>query len=102
MFSSYLSNGEESEEKDHGNEFMGSKNGGREVWVGLESPKNFKIRQPKVAAVAAFADPIWARPTAVGREISRRWSSGGGAPPWLARVARWWPESSPTVETRSA
>ena len=29
--------------KDHGNEFIGSKNGGREVWVGLEWPKNSKI-----------------------------------------------------------
>ena len=37
LFSSYLSNGEESEENDHGNEFRGSKNGeGGEVWVGLE------------------------------------------------------------------
>ena len=26
--------------RDHGNEFRGSKNGGREVWVGLEWPEN--------------------------------------------------------------
>ena len=35
-FLSYLSNGDESGEKDHGNEFRGSKNGGKEVWVGLK------------------------------------------------------------------
>ena len=81
------------------NEFRGSKNGGREVWVGLKWPENSKIRLPKVAAVAAFAGPIRARPAAVGREISRRWSSGGGSPPWLARVARWWLETSPTAKT---
>ena len=39
---------------------------------------------------------------AAGREISRRQSSSGGAPPWPVRVAMWWPESSPTAETRSA
>ena len=42
------------------------------------------------------------RPTAVGLEISRRWSSGGGAPSWLARVARWWPKMSPTAKTHLA
>ena len=81
FFLSYLSNGDESEEKDHGNEFIGSKNGGKEVWVGLKCSKNTKIRRPKVAAAAAFAGPIRARPTAVGREILRPRSSGGGAPP---------------------
>ena len=44
--------------KDHGNEFKGSKNGGREVWVGLEWPENEENRKPTVAAVAAFAGPI--------------------------------------------
>ena len=44
LFSSYLSNGEESAKRDHRNEFRGSRNGGREVWVGLEWPKNRKIR----------------------------------------------------------
>ena len=102
LFSSYLSNGEESEEKDHGNEFRGSKNWGREVWVSLEWPKNSKIRRPKVAAAAAFAGPIRARPMAVGRELSWRWSSGGGAPPWPTGVARWWAEASPTAKTRLA
>ena len=101
MFSSYLSNGEESAKRDHGIEFRGSKNGGREVWVGLKWPENDEIRRPIVAA-AAFAGPIWARSAAVGREISRRWPSGGGAPPWPARVARWWPEASPTAKTRLA
>ena len=60
--------------------------GGKEVWVGLEWPKNSKIPRPKVAVAAAFAGPIRTRPAAVGREISRRWSSGGGAPPFTARV----------------
>ena len=39
-FLSYLLNGEEYAKRDHGNEFRGSKNGGREVWVGLGWPKN--------------------------------------------------------------
>ena len=43
------------EKNDHGNEFKGSKNGGREVWVGLKWPKNDKIRRPKVAATVVFA-----------------------------------------------
>ena len=91
MFSSYLSNDEESKENDHGNEFRGSKNGGREVWVGLEWPENGEIQQPKVAAAAALAGQIQARPAAVGCEISQRRSSSGGDPPWPTCVARWWP-----------
>ena len=71
LFLSYLSNCDESGEKDHGNEFRGSKNGGREVWVGLEWPENGKIRRPKVAAAAVFAGPIRASPMAAGLEISR-------------------------------
>ena len=55
--------------KDHENEFKGSKNGGREVWVGLEWPKNREIRRPKVAVAASFACPIWARPAAVRRNF---------------------------------
>ena len=39
LFLSYLSNGDESGEKDHGNEFRGSKNGGKELWGGLKLPK---------------------------------------------------------------
>ena len=97
MFLSYLSNGDESREKDHENEFRGSKNGGRQVWVGLEWPKNGEIRRPKVAAASVFAGQIRARPVAAGREISWRRLSGGGTPPWLARVARWWPESALTA-----
>ena len=102
MFSSYLSNGDEYEETDHGNEFRGSKNGGREVWVGLEWSENGEIRRPKVAAAVVFAGPIRGRPAAAGREISQRWSFGGVALPWSARVARWWPESAPTTKTRMA
>ena len=39
-FFSYLSNGDEFTKRDHENEFRGSKNGGREVWVGLKWPEN--------------------------------------------------------------
>ena len=83
---------------DRGNEFRGSKNGGREVWVGLEWPENKKIRRPTVAAVAAFTGPIWARPAVVRHEIWQLRSSGDGAPPWLARVARGWPVAPPTTK----
>ena len=51
--------------KDHRNEFRGSKNGWREVWVGLEWPENEENRRPTMAATAAFAGLIWARPAAV-------------------------------------
>ena len=88
--------------RDHGNEFRGSKNGGREVWVGLEWPKNIKIWRPTVVVAAAFAGPIWVRPAVVRREIWSARLSGGGAPPWKARVARGWPESPPTAKTRLA
>ena len=70
--------------------------------MGLEWPENDKIWRPKVAAAAVFTGSIRARPTATGREISRRRLSGGGAPPWPAHVQWWWPESAPTAETRSA
>ena len=46
------------------------------------------------------ADPIWARPVVVCREIWPERSSGGGAPPWPARVARGWQETPPTAKTR--
>ena len=75
---------------------------GERYGFGLEWPENDKIRRPKVAAVAVFAGPIRACPAAAGREILLQWSSGGGAPPCLARVQWWWPESAPTAETRSA
>ena len=39
LFLSYLSSGDESGEKDHGNEFRGSKNGGDELWGGLNWPE---------------------------------------------------------------
>ena len=81
FFLSYLSNGDESGEKDHENEFRGSKNCGKEVWIGLKWPENTKIRRPKVAAAAAFAGPIRLRPVTVGREILRPRSSGGGPTP---------------------
>ena len=86
MFLSYLLNGDESGEQDQGNEFRGSKNGGKEVWFGMEWPENDKIRRPKVAAAAAFAGPIRERPTAVGSEILQPRSSGGSPPPCPTRV----------------
>ena len=88
--------------RDHGNESRGSKNGGSEVWVGLEWPENIKIRRPTLAAAAAFTGLIWARPEVVRCEIWPTRSSGGGAPPWMARVARGWRESPPTAKTRLA
>ena len=103
LFLSYLSNGEESEKRDHGNEFIGSKNGGKEVWISLKLSKNKKFLRPKLeAAAAAFVGSIRAHPVAVGREILPTWSSGRPPPPWTARVQWWWPESAPTAETRSA
>ena len=87
FFLPYLSNGDESGEKDHGNEFRGSKNGGNELWVGLKWPENTKIRQPKfTAAAAAFAGPIRAGPAAAGRKILPAWSSGRPPPPSPARI----------------
>ena len=82
LFLSYLSNGEEYEKRDHENEFKEFKNGGRQVWVGLES-----------------AGSIWARPTVVHREISRPGSSHLDPPPWPAHVQGGWPKSPPTAET---
>ena len=55
-------------------------------WPGMV--ENGKIRRPKVAAIAAFAGPIWARPAAVRCEISRPRSPGGGTPTWVARGSR--------------
>ena len=55
--------------------------------------------------MAKSGDPRWRqppRPEAVGREISWPRSSGGGAPPCPACVARGWPESAPTAKTRKA
>ena len=75
--------------KDHKNEFRGSKNGGREVWAGLEWPENEENWRPTVAAAAAFAGPIWERPAAVGREIWPARSPRLALPPWLARVQGW-------------
>ena len=84
---------------DHENEFRGSKNGGREVWVGLYRPKNAEKWLPKVAVALAFAGSIWARPVAVRREISRPGSSHLAPPPCPASVQGGWPELPPTAET---
>ena len=52
-------------------------------------PKNQKIRRQTEAAAVVFSGQMPVRPASVGREISRPASSGGGAPPRPARVARW-------------
>ena len=88
LVSSYLSNGEESAKRDHGNEFKGSKNGGREVWAGLKSGK---FPMTHGGRRCRFAGPIRAHPAAARREISQAWSFGGGAPPRPARVHDGWP-----------
>ena len=86
--------------RDHGNEFRGSTNGGREVCVSLEWPKNRKIRRPTMAKAVAFVGLIWARPAVVRHETWPAGSFGGGAPPWTARVARGWSVTPPTAKTR--
>ena len=80
----------------------GPKMGGGRYGLAWNGRKKRKIRRLKVAAAVAFVGLIRARPASVGREISRRWSSGGGAPPCPARVARWWPEASLTTKTHLA
>ena len=77
------------QKRDHGNEFRGSKNGGKELWDGLKWPENREIRRQTETAAVVFSGQMPARPASVGREISRPASSGGGAPPRPARVA-WW------------
>ena len=72
--------------KNHENEFRGSKNGGREVWIGLEWPKNEENWRPTVAAAAAFAGLIRECPAVVGREIWPARSPHLGLPPWPAHV----------------
>ena len=72
---------------------------GGEVWVGLEWPENTKIRRPKVAAVAAFADPIRARPVAAGWEILPERSPCRAPHPWPARVQGWRPVTPPMAKT---
>ena len=74
------------QKRDHGNEFRGSKNGRKEVWVGLRGPKNTKIWRPKFEVVAAFADPIRERPVTTGQEILPATTSRRPPPPYLARV----------------
>ena len=58
---------------DHGNEFRGSKNGGKELWGGLKWLENGrkikKILVTHVAATVGFAGQIPSRPAAVGSEI---------------------------------
>ena len=67
MFLSYLLNGEESAKRDHGNEFRGSKNGGREAWSGLKLPEKWEIS----------GDPWWLPPPLRRPDPG---ASGGGSP----------------------
>ena len=67
LFLSYLSNGDESGEKDHENESIGSKNGGKELWGGLNWPENQEIT----------GDPWWPPPPLRRPDPG---ASGGG---WL-------------------
>ena len=73
LFFSYLSNGEESAKKDHVNEFKGSKNGGKEVWVGLRWSENTKIRRPKFMV----APPSPARSRRIPRRLARKFHRRG-------------------------
>ena len=84
---------------DHGNEFRGSKNGGKDLLVGLKWPENTKILRPKFAAAAAFASPIRARPAVAGRKILPAAASRRPPPPWMACEQYYHPESAPTAET---
>ena len=93
FLSSYLANSEESEEKDHGNEFRGSKNGGKGVWVGLGWPENGQMAGILKTAAADFERPIPARPPAAWPEIWPAESPGGGGPTCQARGPRRWPET---------
>ena len=68
------------------NEFRGSKNSGKEVWVGLKWPEKTKIRRPKFAAAVAFTGPIRARPAVAGRKILPEATSQRPPPPWPACV----------------
>ena len=61
-----------------------------------------EIRQPIVTTAAAFAGQIWAHPAVVRPEIWPSRSSGGGAPPYMARVARGLPETPHTAKTHLA
>ena len=79
-----------------------SKNGGKELWGGLEWLENRKIQRQTEAAAVVFSDQIPARPASIGREISWPASSGGGAPPCPAHVAVWWPVVPPFVQSPTA
>ena len=69
-------------------------------WPGMA--EKFQNQTTQGGGYRRVRRPIRGHPAAAGREISRRWSSGGGAPPWLVHVQWWWPESAPTAETRMA
>ena len=90
MFLSYLSNGDESGEKDHGNEFIGSKIDGKELWGGRKwsemAGKIKKILMTHGGRRRRFVGLIPARLAAVGREILRSALSGCPPPTCPARV----------------
>ena len=76
---------------DHGNEFRGSKYGGKELWVDRKWPEMAEKNQEQSGDHGGrrrrFAGPIPARPTAVGLENLPTGSSGCPLPPCPARVA---------------
>ena len=77
-----------------GPKMMGERYGS--AWNGRKMAKSDdpRCRQPPRLPVRS------GRPVAVGSEISRRRSSGGGTPPCPALAQGWWPESAPTAKTR--
>ena len=54
---------------DHIDEFRGSKNGGKELWVAGNGHKNQEQSDDHGGRCRSFTSPIRARPAAVGREI---------------------------------
>ena len=87
---------------DHGNEFRGSKNGGKEEWADLKWPEKWEISGDPRWPPQPLRRPDWGSPAAARCEISPMWSSGGGAPPRPARVHCGWPESPPLVQNSIA
>ena len=91
---------------DQGNELMGSKNGGNELWGGLKwsenGRKSGKLPVTQGGRRRRFAGPIPTRPAADGREILPAAASGCPLPPCPARVAGGWPEVPPSVRSSTA
>ena len=80
----------------------GPKMGGERYGSSWNGRKIAKSGDPRWLPPPRLPTRSWERPTAVRREISRPKSSSGGAPTWVARASRGWPETSPTAKTRLA